>query len=193
MNRESVAVVAVMLTAAALGAWYFFSTPTDAVDAAPTSGGDGTSNDGDNVDVSSLETQPADQSAVRPVRNNNWGDLLYNARNNWRGQVGQENGYCVFDTPESGLRAAFINLHSYFSRGLNTVRKIETSWAPPPGNPTAQAINAISQWTGVSADQVLMWKDDFTVPLLMSICRFECGYQPGDQSMYEAALADTGL
>lgn len=193
MSRESTAGIAVILAIGALGAYFFFGTDADAADADPTSGGDGGSNDGDNTDVSSLETEPADQNAVRPVRNNNWGDLLYNPANNWKGQVGNENGYCVFDTAQNGLRAAFINLHSYMARGLNTIRQIITSWAPPPGNPTASYINTVSTWMGVSADQVLTWRDDNTVPLMMSICQFECGYQPGDESIYEAALADTSL
>lgn len=46
-------------------------------------------------------------STPRGIRNNNPGNIDFNSRNNWQGQLGVETGgrFAIFDTPENGIRA----------------------------------------------------------------------------------------
>ncbi|WP_409260545.1 hypothetical protein [Pseudomonas putida] len=46
-------------------------------------------------------------SKPRDVRNNNPGNIDFNPRNDWQGQIGKEpdGRFAIFDTPESGIRA----------------------------------------------------------------------------------------
>jgi len=46
-------------------------------------------------------------STPRGIRNQNPGNIDYNSRNDWQGQIGKEPGgrFAIFDTPENGIRA----------------------------------------------------------------------------------------
>lgn len=61
----------------------------------------------------------------RGVRNNNPGNLK-DLGIPWQGLVGHDaEGFCIFDTPENGLRALAMNLVSAQTKhGCNTLRKI---------------------------------------------------------------------
>jgi hypothetical protein len=54
----------------------------------------------------------------------------------WTGQTGVSRNsatgaFCVFDSNESGIRAAVINLRSYVRAGVSTLRGAIYRWAPP--------------------------------------------------------------
>ena len=80
----------------------------------------------------------------RGYRNNNPGNLRYIAKNPWQGQIGNDNGYGIYDTPQNGTRALGHQLRAYGDRGLNTVKLIISTWAPSSDNDTIAYIGDMS-------------------------------------------------
>jgi len=115
----------------------------------------------------------------RGIRNNNPLNIRWYAINNWVGQVGKdESGFCIFDKPENGLRAAFILLR----KGPRTVKGIVERWAPPNENDTQAYIDFVCKRLGVQADNHLyLTVDDVMVALAKAIVRYENG-KDGEQS-----------
>lgn len=89
---------------------------------------------------------------TRGERNNNPGNIRFDSRWTWKGQVSQDSGgYLIFDYPENGIRAIVKDLLSKFARGLNTVYGIISVYAPPSENNTKSYIDAVSSALGVSS------------------------------------------
>jgi hypothetical protein len=127
---------------------------------------------------------------ARGIRNNNPGNLRP-GKTPWRGQVGVDGGYCVFDTPENGLRALAMQLVIYQDKhGCRTVRDIITRWAPPEDNNDTEAyIAAVAAWLGVSDQQSIDLHDDLRLATLVSaIVQHENGSMP-----YTLAQVDGGV
>src|SRR5207248_4673070 len=87
----------------------------------------------------------------RSVRNNNPGNI---GRTHiaWEGlatpdemtpEQQEETRFAVFSAPEWGFRALARDLHSKWVRGLDTIRKIITVYAPPSENDTEAYIRAV--------------------------------------------------
>ena len=70
-------------------------------------------------------------STIRGIRNNNPGNIKYNAANQWQGQTGQDSGgFATFDTEADGVRAIAVILKNYSSHyGLNTVDGLIRRWS----------------------------------------------------------------
>lgn len=86
-------------------------------------------------------------------RLNNPLNIRYSPLNNWAGQIGQERGFCHFKTVEYGYRAAIKLLIVYISRGLNTPRKIISTWAPASdGNDVDAYVGFVCRPFGWSPD-----------------------------------------
>lgn len=75
--------------------------------------------------------------------NNNPLNIRYNPQNQWRGQTGQNKGFCVFKNNAFGFRAGFIILGNYIKNGINTIEQIISRWAPPSENNTENYIRFI--------------------------------------------------
>ncbi|CAM7668663.1 lytic transglycosylase [Citrobacter sedlakii] len=108
------------------------------------------------------------QAAKRGERNNNPGNL------NFAGQAGAElerpgGRFARFETSFDGLRALSRQLMLYAGRGINSVEKIISTWAPASdNNNTAAYIQAVSQRLGVDPRVALNMKDPQTMSALMS-------------------------
>jgi hypothetical protein len=102
--------------------------------------------------------------ASRGVRNRNPGNIDFNPRNQWQGQLGKEaanNGrFAVFDTPENGIRALGKLLLNYRGKdgipsvgkpGIDTPLEFISRWAPNAENDTAAYAAAIASRLGVDA------------------------------------------
>lgn len=107
------------------------------------------------------------------IRSNNPGNLQ---------PGGQEAQYT---TPYAGVLAAASNLDAYAARGLNTVSKIVSTWAPPtdangkPINDTPAYIADVAQKLGVDPNAPLNLKDhNVKGALLQAIFQHENGQQP---------------
>lgn len=86
----------------------------------------------------------------RGIRNNNPGNIEFNAGNNWAGQSGTDGRFAMFDTPEDGVRAMFKTLQSYRRQGVNTLSEILNRWAPSSENDTASYIQQVARATGIA-------------------------------------------
>ena len=52
--------------------------------------------------------------------NNNPLNIRFNENNQWRGQTGQNRGFCVFSSEAYGIRAGYKILTNYIKWGVNT-------------------------------------------------------------------------
>ncbi|MCL8343256.1 structural protein P5, partial [Pseudomonas mosselii] len=99
----------------------------------------------------------------RGVRNNNPGNIDYNPRNAWQGQLGVEVGvakprFARFDSAENGIRALGKLLLNYRGKdgmpgvgkpGIDTPIEFISRWAPSTENNTTAYAQAIAKRLGV--------------------------------------------
>jgi hypothetical protein len=86
------------------------------------------------------------------LRNNNPGDLRITS-DNWKGEIGSENGFVTFSDLSWGSRAMATVIANDINSGLNTLTLYITNYAPPSENDTAAYIARMSALTGIPADQ----------------------------------------
>lgn len=120
-------------------------------------------------------------------RINNPLNIRYSTANNWKGQQGEQSGFCVFDTPENGLRAAMVNLKSYRKKGVVTIGDIISRWAPPTENNTQNYIDFVCKKLGVSASYEVEQTESEYIALLQAMCIMEIGCQPYTDSQWSIA------
>lgn len=132
------------------------------------------------------------------IKRNNPLNIRYSSNNNWVGQIGQENGFCVFKSLEYGFRAAFILLCNYRKQGFDTIEKIITKFAPPHENPTYQYIKFVAdrleddgvQCYGVDMEICPLRMDrECAVSLLSAMCKFETGVSVSREEIKEYLLS----
>jgi len=103
---------------------------------------------------------------TRGVRNNNPGNIDYNQRNQWQGQLPPdpaiEKRFARFDSAENGIRALAKLILAYRGKdgmpsvggpGIDTVREVINRWAPGVENDTESYIKAVSAAVGVAPNQ----------------------------------------
>ena len=97
----------------------------------------------------------------------------------YRGEVqpSRDSEFKQFESMAWGYRAMFVLLDTYRKRyGLNTIRGMISRYAPPSENNTAAYIAAITEWTGLSADEPLDTRSrKVMVPIVMAMSRIENG------------------
>lgn len=128
---------------------------------------------------------------VRGYRNNNPLNIRYNPANNWQGQTGHDaDGFAQFSTPVYGYRAAGKILLSYQNRGLDSVRKMISTWAPPTENPTDAYINMVARDMGVNPDAPvnLTTNPVLFAKMLVSMTKMESG-----ANVFADSLAISGV
>lgn len=135
----------------------------------------------------------------RGQRNNNPGNLDYNPKNKWVGQIGIEQGvptprFAAFDCPENGIRALVKVLLSYILRyKLTTVAAIVNRYAPSHENFTNQYISAVEDWTGIGKSKIDPANFDQMYALTTAIIRQELGNQPYHTSIVKEGLRRAGI
>ena len=126
----------------------------------------------------------------RGIRNNNPLNIRWNAVNAWEGlanPVKDDKGFCLFISPEYGIRAAAKVLDSYAKRGVVTIYNIISTWAPAADNNNVQAyVDHVCQKMGKTPNSVITRAD--YVPLLSVMILHENGKQP-----YTAAQIQKGV
>lgn len=140
------------------------------------------------------EPDQVGQAAKRGERNNNPGNL------NFAGQSGASiespgGRFAKFETSFDGLRALSRQLMLYAGRGINSVEKIISTWAPASdNNNTAAYIQAVSKRLGVSPQAALNISDPQTMSALMgSIIHHENGRNIYSRDLIgKAAVAGIG-
>ncbi|MDC9607336.1 structural protein [Xenorhabdus griffiniae] len=129
----------------------------------------------------------------RGIRNHNPGNIDYNPKNDWQGQVGIETGaknprFCLFKSPEYGIRALMKLLINYHKGGHNSVSKIINRYAPSNENNTTAYINGVSEAVNVDPNQVLDINKPTLIALAKAIIRHENGNQPYSEATFEKAF-----
>lgn len=89
-------------------------------------------------------------------------NIRYNSRNNWKGQLEPQNGFCSFSHVDYGIRAAYILIRNYIRNGHNTIDKIINRFAPPTENPTSNYVRFVADGLSVVYPSIL---DNFEVSL----------------------------
>lgn len=106
-------------------------------------------------------------------------NIRYNSRNNWKGQLEPQNGFCSFNHVDFGIRAAYIIIRNYIRNGHNTILSIISRYAPIAENPTYHYINFVidgmsSIYPNITVNQPLSIKDkEVIVMLLYYMMKFE--------------------
>lgn len=130
-------------------------------------------------------------TSPRGIGNNNPFNLIFLPSVQWRGQLGTDGRFAVFDTPLNGIRAGIINIHTKFTRdGLNTVRKLLNRLSPSFENPTEAFITFVSKRLNVAPDQPLVFSN-VIIPLSKAIIQFENGEQPYSDALIRQALQES--
>lgn len=123
---------------------------------------------------------------TRGVRNNNPLNIR-KSLDNWRGKIGDDGEFVKFDTMNNGLRAAFRNLKTYFTKHkINTVGGIVNRWAPPVENDTAAYINFVTLKTGYGINQKLNFDFKTIAPIVKAMSQMESNYIPTDSELRTA-------
>ncbi|PYB92757.1 structural protein P5 [Pseudomonas sp. MB-090624] len=136
----------------------------------------------------------------RGVRNNNPGNIDFNPRNDWQGQIGKEPGgrFAIFDTPENGIRALGKLLINYRGKdgmpgvggkGIDTVLETINRWAPSNENDTQAYAAAVAKRIGVRTTDTIDIRNPATLKwMVVSIIIHENGGNP-----YPPGIIDEGV
>ena len=108
----------------------------------------------------------------RGLRNNNPLNIRHNA-DAFQGEIkGTDKAFKTFISMAYGYRAAFVTLATYLSKGLNTIEKIVTRWAPPNENNTAGYIANVERYSGVSRHKELTAADGADYIMIVAAMSF---------------------
>lgn len=130
-------------------------------------------------------------SSPKGIDNKNPFNLEFRTSIEWRGQIGTDGRFVIFNIPLNGIRAGMINIHTKMTRdGLNTVRKIITRLSPAVENPTEAFIQFVSGRMSVAPDQPLQFRTHI-IAMSKAIIQFENGEQPYDDTLLLLALRET--
>lgn len=144
---------------------------------------------------------------TRGIRNHNPGNIDFNPRNKWDGQVGMETGvsnprFAKFNAPEYGIRAMCKLIRNYRGKpgtpnvgaeGIDTVQEIINRWAPGHENNTAAYVSAVAQKLGVAGDATIDLNNDKVMfTLLKAIIQHENGMHPYKDEVILRGIALAG-
>ena len=125
---------------------------------------------------------------------NNPGNIRHGDQ--WQGMSADQPdaSFVKFKTPEYGIRAMGKILLQYRKRGIDTVREIIRTWAPPNENNTPAYVASVCRSCGFGPDETLNL-DDVSVmrPLIKAIITHENGQQPYSDAQIEAGLRMAGI
>lgn len=122
--------------------------------------GEGTSSTTPTVQTTVATAKP-DMSKVRSDRNNNPLNIRF-TNIAWQGKKTEgksDNDFEEFESRDYGWRAAYKNIETKMKRGLNTITKLVSEWAPPNENNTNGYIQFVAQKTGIDPNAVITQAD----------------------------------
>jgi hypothetical protein len=125
---------------------------------------------------------------ARGLRNNNAGNIRWDNKTNWLGQIGADDkGFIIFERPEYGIRAMTRVLQSYQRRGVVTMGDIIATWAPAVENNVEAYINSVEIQTGFKRGQVMFLQN--YPELIAAIIKHENGSQPYAMELIKQGVA----
>ena len=186
MSKEFYIAGGVLTLGAAGFLWWYYhyvkaqtSAPLINPDGSLTSTADPAAIGSSVLDTIAMTAHSITGTVPRGIRNNNPLNLRYiDPAHAWNGQVGNDGGYGVYDSPESGIRAGSKQLQKDYSVGNdNTLRALITSWAPPTENNTDAYITDVASQTGLDPDTLLDLNSNLPV-IVAAMIYHENGQQP---------------
>lgn len=117
------------------------------------------------------------------LRNNNPGNVRPVA-GGWRGQIGVNQGFAVFENIAWGIRAMATDIKGDIEEGTNTVRKIIYEYS---ATDQITYTNYVAINLNISADQPLVATDH----TLFSLCRQMINFEIGER--YRAYVTDEDI
>jgi len=112
------------------------------------------------------------------VRNNNPGNVR-DTGTQWQGLTGADAGFCVFDTPQNGIRCLAKVLIAYQAKhGLTTLRQMIGRWAPESENDTDAYLDHVCQACSASPDNPYTLTPSRLTTLVNAIIKHENGVNP---------------
>lgn len=106
-------------------------------------------------------TNKPDMSRVRSDRNNNPLNIRF-TNIAWQGKRTADktdNDFEEFESRDYGWRAAYKNIDTKMKRGLNTLSKLISEWAPANENNTSGYIQYVSSKTGIDPNAIITQED----------------------------------
>lgn len=122
----------------------------------------------------------------RGLRNNNPGNLKVSA-DTWLGQVGDDGVFVRFSDLAWGVRAMGTVAAHDINRGLDTIRKYISSYAPASENATDVYIAKVAAYTGLKPDQPI----PKTLPALKALLKAQMTVELGAQ--YARMIPDADI
>lgn len=122
--------------------------------------GEGTSSTTPTVQTTVATAKP-DMSKVRSDRNNNPLNIRF-TNIAWQGKKTEgksDNDFEEFESRDYGWRAAYKNIETKMKRGLNTITKLVSEWAPPSENNTNGYIQFVASKTGIDPNATITQAD----------------------------------
>lgn len=135
------------------------------------------------------ETNMAGKGTARGIRNNNPGNIDFNPKNKWQGQLEHdekvESRFARFDSPQNGIRAMAKLLSNYQNKsGIRTIDGIINKWAPSVENDSDAYIAQVSKAVGVQPNDIINLKDETVLfKLVKAIIKHENGSLPYDDNV----------
>lgn len=124
---------------------------------------------------------------TRGIRNNNPANIEDNGTP-WRGRMGNDGRFIIFDSPVNGIRALARILNTYKAKhNLNTIEGIINRFAPPVENDTNSYIAHAEKVVGVPRNMPLT--PDKYPSLIKVIIKHENGVQPYSDEVINAGIA----
>jgi hypothetical protein len=124
----------------------------------------------------------------RGLRNNNPLNIRHNTEH-FQGEIkGKDKSFKTFSSLSYGYRAGFVILGTYLSRGVNTIEKIITQWAPPTENDTESYIVNVERWSGVPRKKALTVRDGSDYILIVAAMSFVENGQNADISAVQGGF-----
>lgn len=129
------------------------------------------------------------KNAPRGIRNNNPGNIEFNPRNKWKGLNPNsqkiDKRFCVFITPEWGIRALMRLIRNY---KLETINKIINRWAPSFENDTSAYAQHVAKVVGVGVnDKIDCYNKTTLINITKGIIIHENGFNPYPEEVIESA------
>lgn len=107
---------------------------------------------------------------------NNPANIRYSVKNKWLGLVCNDNGFCVFESPDYGVRALVVLLRKYICvYKKTTVQEIISRFAPACENDTRNYVayvESVLRNHGFNPDHIVYLSPAFGW-LCIAICWFE--------------------
>lgn len=115
-------------------------------------------------------------NSPRGIRNNNWLNIKYRPSNNWKGQIGHDEEFCIFSDPIFGIRAAKKIIGNYLKRQPHmTIEEMICTWSHTDQNDYVFYVTHHNNFFKVYFNEIASLGFDDWCKLFLNMAEFENG------------------